>query len=264
MHWRAMVLWLCLAGMAQAEELTLRVMARSAQSQAYFHGLLVAALAEVGVTVRLQAAPDMPNPRIESLLEEGVLDVHWFLRTPARDQRFLRVAQGLTEGMIGWRVLMVPPAQLASYASLRSLADLRRSGKVAAMGFGWADVAIWQHNGLPAVASRLSVTELYRLVASGQRGMDYFPRGSIEVGVEQDRHAGLVPVPDLVLVYPQDFYFYISPAKPQLRARLQQALQQAEERGLRHRLFRQYYGASLAGLALDKRVVIRLAVPPLS
>lgn len=262
MRWSRVVWMLVLSLPAQAEELTLRVMARASQTQAYFHQLLVAAMAQAGTTVHLKEAPDMPNARVELLLAQGQLDVHWFLRTASRDQRFLRVDQGLTDGMIGWRILMVPPGEAASYARLRTLADLKRSGKVAAMGHGWADACIWQQNGLPAIQQRLPIADLYRLVANGNRGMHYFPRGSIEVGLEQPHHAGLVAAPGVVLVYPQDFYFYLPTAKPELRARLQHALQLAEQSGLRQRLFRQHYGAALAELALDKRVPIRLALRP--
>lgn len=252
----------CLAMNAQAETLPLKVMARAGQSQVFFQELLVASLAQAGVDVRLQEAPDMPNARAESLLAQGQLDIHWFIRTPARDRRFLLVSQPLTDGMIGKRIPMVRPASIGSYARLRTLADWQRSGKVAAISFGWADVAIWQHNGLAVATQRLAIPELYRLVASGQRGMDYFPRGSIEVTAEKSLHAGLVPLPGVMLVYPQDFYFYVSPARPQLQALLQQVLQQAEQSGLRQRLFQHYYGAALAELSMEKRQAIYLTLPP--
>lgn len=250
-----------LAVPVQAVELSLRVMSRTGQSQAYYHALLVLALAQQGVKVKLSEAPDMPNARAEPLLESGQLDVHWFIRTPARDRRFLLVAHPLTDGLIGWRIPMVRAANAEAYAKLRTLADWQRSGKVAAMGFGWADAGIWQHNRLPEAQQRLTVPDLYRLVASGNRGVDYFPRGSIEVGLEQDMRAGLVPAPGVVLVYPQDFYFYVSPARPQLQNLLQKALQQAEQSGLRHSLFQRHYGAGLAELALASRQVIQLKLP---
>lgn len=262
MRWYGVLLVLGLMATAVADELSLTVATRTGQGQTYYHDLLVAALAKAGVQARLNPVTDMPNVRIEQMLEQGQLGVHWFLRTAERDKRFLRVSQGLTGGMIGWRILMVPPADVADYASMRTLADLRRSRRVAAMAFGWADATIWQHNGLPAIQQRFSVGELYRQVASGKRGVHYFPRGSIEVAAEHDLRAGLVPLPGIVLIYPQDFYFYVSPAMPQLHAKLQLAMQQAEQSGLRQKLFRQYYGTALSELALDKRVQIHLSSPP--
>lgn len=258
--------WLGIAGLCwclpvPASELTLRVMARPGQNQSYFLALLRASLAQSGTPVRLQAVPDMPNSRAESLLEDGRLDIQWLIRTPARDRRFLLVAQPLTDGMIGKRIPMVSPSRVSAFAGLRTLADWQRSGKVAAIGYGWADVAIWQRNGLAVSPQRTAIADLYRLVASGQRNLDYFPRGSIEVAPEQALHAGLVPLPGVMLVYPQDFYFYVSPQRPQLQTLLQKALQLAEQRGLRQRLFQQHYGAALAALAMDKRQVIALALP---
>jgi len=260
-YWLAM-LGLCMSLPVPASELTLRVMARPGQNQSFFLALLRTSLKQSGIAVRLQSVPDMPNSRAESLLEDGQLDIQWLIRTPERDQRFLLVAQALTDGMIGKRIPMVPASRVSSYAGLRTLADWQRSGKVAAIGYGWADVVIWQHNGLAVSPQRTAIADVYRLVASGQRGLDYFPRGSIEVASEQALHAGLVPLPGVMLVYPQDFYFYVSPRRPQLQALLQKALQQAEQRGLRQRLFQQHYGAALAALAMDKRRAISLALPP--
>jgi len=233
--------WLGIAGLCwclpvPASELTLRVMARPGQNQSYFLALLRASLAQSGIPVRLQEVPDMPNSRAESLLEDGQLDIQWLIRTPARDRRFLLVAQPLTDGMIGKRIPMVSPSRVSSFA-------------------------IWQHNGLAVSPQRTAIADLYRLVASGQRRLDYFPRGSIEVAPEQALHAGLVPLPGVMLVYPQDFYFYVSPQRPQLQTLLQNALQLAEQRGLRQRLFQQHYGAALAALATERRQVIALALP---
>lgn len=263
MHgWWVAMIAACLMLNAHAETLLLRVMDRAGESQAFFQQLLLASLAQAGIEARVQQAPDMPNARAESLLAKGQLDLHWFIRTPARDRQFLRVPQPLTDGMIGKRILMVPPDSIASYARLRTLADWQRSGKVAAISFGWADVDIWQYNALAVMPQRLGVPELYRLVASGSRGLDYFPRGSIEVMAEKQLHAGLVPLPGVMLVYPQDFYFYVSPSRPQLQDLLQRVLQQAEQSGLRQRLFQQYFGAALAELGMDKRQAIPLRLPP--
>ncbi|MFN4237434.1 MAG: hypothetical protein ACK4FZ_09405 [Vogesella sp.] len=253
------VLWW--SAWVHADDMVLRVMSRATQGEAYFHGLLGAAMSAAGSPVRLQPLQEMPNARAELLLQQGKLDLHWFVRTAQRDKQFLRVDVPLTEGMMGRRVLMVPPKYANEYVAYRSLQDVQQSGKVAAMAHGWADIAIWQYNGLPVSPQRLSVPELYRLVAQGGRGMHYFPRSVIEIETERDHHAGLVPARGIMLVYAQDCYFYVSPRRPELQRSLQLALQQAQASGLRQRLFRQHYAAALSALELDKRHVLKLKLP---
>lgn len=236
----------------------LRIPLRGGGDSRYFQSLLEVLAKEGDQGQRLQFLPEMANRRADVMLERGELDVYWYIRTPQRDQRFLLVDVPLTEGFIGRRILMTRPDLLPRFANIRTLDQLRESGLTALMGGGWADIAIWREAGLAVREQVMTTRELYRQVASGIRGSDYFARGSIEVMPEQAIWAGLKPVPGLVLSYPGDFYFYVSPRKPELQRWLQTQLLQAEKSGLRHRLFVEHYGKVLGQLEMARRHEIRL------
>lgn len=258
---RALLVFLALIPLSLFAEESLRVPLRGGVEQPYYRELLLKAVRQAGIGSSLQSLVELPNRRADAMLENGELDVYWYIGTPVRDKRFLRVDVPLTEGMIAKRILLISPAQQARFAKVHNLADFQQSHLVAAMGSGWADVKIWQHNQLPVEEVPIALSGLYKLVASGQRQLDYLSRGAIEVDAEKDLRQGLVVEPRLLLNYPGDFYFYVTPRKPELRAKLEAALQQLEANGKRHKLFMHHYGATLERLALQKRTQITLQLP---
>ena len=258
---RALLIFLSFFPACLLAEGVLRVPVRSSTESPYYRELLQQAIRQAGMSVELQMLTELPNRRADAMLEGGELDVYWYIGTQKRDKRFLRVDVPLTEGMIAQRVLLVPPMQQTRFAHINNLSDLQRSKVVAAMGEGWADAKIWQHNQLPVAEVPMPLAGLYRLVASGQRKMDYLSRGAIEVDAEKDLRHGLLIEPRLLLSYPGDFYFYVTPRKPALRSKLEVALRQLEASGQRHKLFMFHYGEVLDKLALGKRTRIHLQLP---
>lgn len=258
---RALLVLLALMPLSLFAGESLRVPTRGGIEQPYYRELLLTAVQHAGLGSSLQTLAELPNRRADAMLENGELDVYWYIGTPTRDKRFLRVDVPLTEGMIAKRILLISPVEQARFAQIRSLADFQRSNVVAAMGSGWADVKIWQHNQLRVEETPVTLAGLYKLVASGQRQLDYLSRGAIEVEAEKDLRQGLLVEPHLLLSYPGDFYFYVTPRKPELRAKLEAALRQLESSGQRHKLFMQHYGAVLDRLALNKRTQITLQLP---
>lgn len=258
---RALLVFLGLLPLCLFAEGILRVPVRGGAEQSYYRELLLQAIKQAGMSAELQVLTELPNRRADAMLENGELDVYWYIGTPKRDKQFLRVDVPLTEGMIAQRVLLVSPLQQSRFAQINSLADFQRSKAVAAMAVGWADAKIWQYNQLKVEEVPTALSGLYRLVASGQRQLDYLSRGAIEVEAEKDLRHGLLVEPHLLLSYPGDFYFYVTPRKPALRSKLALVMHQLEAGGQRHKLFISHYGAALDKLALDKRTRIALQLP---
>ncbi len=258
---RIVVLIMLVLGGLQAFALDLHIPGDSPVRQGYYLSLLRQALSDEGVEVRWRSLPAMSNERLQNMLENGDIEVYWFLRSAERDRRFLRVDVPLTDGMIGRRILMVRHEDREMFRNVTTLGGLRASGKVAALGKGWLDSQIWERNGLAWREMPTPVEQIYRLVAAGARKLDYFPRGVTEVAAESGIDAGLEPEPYLLLVYPQDFYFYVSTRNPVLFALLKNALKRAQERGLRAALFQREFGTDLDRLMLSRRREILLALP---
>lgn len=250
-----------LASLVQSGPLELHLPITGASNQHYYLSLLQTALQGNGERIRLTPMPDMPNPRISQLLEHGDIDVYWFLRTPERDQRFLRVDIPLTEGMIGRRILLLPPEKRDILRDVHTLDDLKATGLVAGLASGWFDNRIWSYNGLPVSEQQSTTQNLLRLISLDAHGLDYMPRGATEVLDEARMNPALTVDPYLVLSYPNDFYFYVSPKKPDLQARLSKALKQVEKTGKKHQLFEASFGPALRQLKLQHRREIRLAMP---
>ncbi len=227
----------------------------------FFQQLVTESMKVAGYTVNLQEI-DVPRHRRSFLaLEQGEIDLMYLLPSPERDQLFRRINQPLTRGLIGNRILLVPASALGRYQHIHSLKDFRDAKLVAGFGAGWADITIWRTNQLPFYVHQGDWTALYRLVASQQRGVDYFPRGASEILLEAAQYAELVIEPNLVLTYPSDFYFYVHPDRADLAEALDIALQKAMKNGVYEQLYKQHLAPIAQKLRLNDRRIIPLVLP---
>lgn len=260
---RGLVAVLFLAGWGAWAEpsLTIRISGTEGKPN-YGRELLDQALRAAGYPARFELAGEFPALRREAMLADGRLSVSLMGETPARDAQFLSVKVGVTDNLMGKRLLFIPKGAQKFYDSVKTLDDFRRLGKVGGVGTSWADRAIWAANGLPTRAIEGNWKVLFSLVASGTRGVDYLTRGANEMAVERGRHPDLEVEKHLVLVYPADHILYISPMCPELKAPLEKALTQARDSGLIKRLVRESFpGTFDPALGLDRRTVIPLALP---
>ena len=228
-----------------------------------FRELLAQALANQGYRVQFELSGEFPVQRREFLLENGDLTVAMMGRTEDRDAKFLSVNVGLTDNLVGKRLLYIPKGTQRDYDGVKTLDDFRRLGKVAGMGTGWADVAIWKANGLPVVGQAGDWKVLYPLIASGNRGIDYTTRGANEMLGEWTGHRELDIEKNLVLVYQHDQILYLTPKRPELQPILDQALKAARDSGLIRKLATQANrGINDPPINLNRRLEIALKLPP--
>ncbi|MBE9609509.1 hypothetical protein [Chitinilyticum piscinae] len=256
-----LILLLLLSPLALCEDITLRLQARRDGQHEYYHRLLSEALRAQGHTVTLQVSPELPAARRNQLLESGEISVHWLLQSKQRDAQYLPVPVGLTKGLIGQRLLLIPRGASTRLAGVNNLADLQALNLRAGMGKDWFDVRIWQFNRLPVFEQTGDWQLLYRMLLTPERQIDYLPRGALEIGPEQQSRPELEIEPRLVLVYDRDFIFYVSPREPGLHDAISQALTAAAESGLQQRLLEQHFRKQLQPLNLQQRVRIPLVVP---
>jgi hypothetical protein len=254
----------CLSAWAgRADELHLRMPASPNNTQQYFYDLLSEAMQAAGHPVSIELIAGLPPPRIPGMLTNGDVDAYYFLQTLDRDHSFIPVPVQLTDGLFGERIMFIAQGDQPLYDRVGSLADFKGLGRVGAAGKGWIDVLIWHANGLPVYEHRRNWANLYAMIGSRRRGIDYMTRGVNEIEGEKTigESNGLAIERHLLLTYDKDAIFYVSPKRPELAPLLLQAMQQARAQGIIHARATTHWAADIRALDLADRVKIKLQTP---
>ncbi|KQB08314.1 hypothetical protein V7T16_05430 [Vibrio metoecus] len=243
------------------QTITLVLPAQSDNGHAYYHELLTRALADQGIDLIIETPyPHLPQKRVVKMVENDQLSLTWLLESPERNQHFAYIDIPLTHGLIGQRILLIPPSLQSRFDNVATLDDLRKTLLIAGLGEHWVDITVWRYNQLPFYIQNGEWRELYKkLSVTGE--VNYFPRGVTEIYQESILNPHLAIEQHLLLQYQNDFRFYLSPKTAQYKDTLEQALQKAVESGLMDRLIEQYWGKSLSLLRLNQRQVIELKMP---
>jgi hypothetical protein len=248
----------------KAEALRLRV--PDVSTTDYVIALLTASLAKIGMTVefvRVEAEFNMARQMV--LFETGSgLDLIWRGEDAELKKKYLEVAIDLTGGLKGYRVMLVNPKHRDLYAGVTSLDDFKALGTVAALGAGWNDIDVWSRNGLSYQEfTGVWNPEIYQVIALGDRGVDYFPRGITEISGEAALHPELVIEPHIGLVYANDFRFYVTKANQGLYDSLNEALTLAEQDGTLLRILKEANPDVFdsAKINIEGRTVLKLEMP---
>jgi hypothetical protein len=243
------------------ESLTLTLASQIDGGHQFYHELLYEALSRAGHKVRIEIPSEhIPQKRVIKMVQGDKLSMTWLLSTPERDERYVSVDVPLTNGLIGKRILLIPPELQSRFDAIETIDELRDSKLVAGMGVNWFDVEVWNNNQLSVYLEDGEWRSLYnKLTVDGD--VNYFPRGINEVGAEAAMNSHLAIEKRLLLVYEKDFKFYLSPSMAQHKTEFEFALRQAKRDGLIDRLVDKYWGASYQTLNPTGRVVIKLELP---
>ncbi len=227
----------------------------------YYYELLEESLKLTGNELVINNLGYIPNQRIEKMLDTGIVSIHWFVESDKRDRRWVPIREGLTNGLIGNRILFIPKGMQSDYLNVKTLDDFRSLDKVGGFGVGWYDVKVWKKNNLKYYEKDGEWRSLYPMVAANNRGIDYFSRGVIEILSEAKQYPQLDIEENLVFIYSRDFYFYLSPVAEQYKEIIKKSLLKAKETGLMDKLINKYWGNTLEELEYDNRIKIRLENP---
>jgi hypothetical protein len=198
----------------------------------YISKVLTRALEASGYCVQIENVGEIPTTRLEAMMAEGRVSAFIMGETENRNERFLAVRVGMTDNIMGQRIIFIQKGTQDEYENVQTLDQFRSLGKVVGMGKFWGDVAIWKANDLPVSTVNGDWKKLYRMVASGLRGVDYLSRGAQEIAHEWRKYPDLEVEKNLVFVYPKDHILYVSPKDPELRDLLEVVLSKAEDSGL--------------------------------
>ncbi|WP_051303118.1 hypothetical protein [Psychromonas aquimarina] len=239
------------------------VLEESPEQHLFYHELLETAIEEIGHTPELTAS-QLPQLRIKSYLQHGLISLYWMIESEQRNQDYIPIEIGLTSKLIGKRVLFIKKGDQHLFETVENLEDFRDLNLTAHLGKKWFDVRVWQENELAYKEHSGSWKQIFRMIELGTRH-NYFPRGINEILVEAAEYPNLAIEKRLVLIYDRDFRFYLSNtginAGSRYKAVIEQALKKARESGLIKRLIKKYWGSEFEILDYDNRIKILLQTP---
>ena len=246
---------------SEPKEVTL-TLGGTEQSFGYISKLLTRVLEREGYQVNIEYVGNLPMTRLERMLAQGGISALTLGETDSRNQRLTPIRVGMTNGLIGRRILFIPRDKQSEYDAIETLADLRASGLVAGMGEAWGDVDIWNLNELPVQTVSGDWKLLYKMVASGTRDIDYLPRGAHEILNEWQDQPDLVVEESLLLVYQRDHILYVSPERPEFAQWLEPILERAQHDGFIQTIVNEFYPeVSQPPINLHRRRIISLESP---
>ncbi|WP_051677127.1 hypothetical protein [Maridesulfovibrio frigidus] len=250
----------CFPRAANADKIYLRMPSYFDGEHDYYYELLEMALHNAGHEVTIDKVAELPTARERKMLEDGDLSIGWYLQSSQRDNQYVPIPVNITNGLIGKRILLVPPEDLHAYKDVKTLDDFRALNKVGAFGWKWYDAVIWEKNGLP-FKEVLNWRNIFKMIAHRSRGIDYFSRGFNEIVNESRANKELVIEPHLLLEYKRDFIFYLSPKFAHLRPIIEEALLEAKKSGLMDELLRKHWVNNFEILQPEKRTILKLKDP---
>lgn len=248
-----------------AQEITLHIsiLEDSPKLHLFFHELLEKSLIDSGYTPKL-ISKKLPHLRLKSHLNDGKLSIHWMLESEERNTKFIPIKVGLTNGLIGKRILLIKKGNQHLFDNVKTLDDFRKLNLVGAIGNKWFDVKVWKENQLrfkehsgnwKYIFSMLHIRSIY----------EYFSRGINEIRVESKEYPFLAIEKNLVLIYDRDFIFYLSKdgvnAGFKYKKIIEESLYKAKQSGLIERLVRKYWADDFEKLNYDNRIKLYLKIP---
>ena len=235
----------------------------SPQLHLYFHELLTTALEEDG-HIPVLIVSKQPQLRIKDEFEDGRISIYWMVASDERNQKYLPIEVGLTDGLIGKRILFIKKGDQQFYNGVNSLEEFRGLELVGGMGKKWFDVQVWKANNLKYKEHPGNWKAIFKMVAAG-RDYNYFSRGLNEILEEAKQYPELAIEERLVFIYDRDFRFYLSKKGENAGAKykdvIEHALKKAQASKLIQRLVRKYWANDLKALNYDARIKVYLKTP---
>lgn len=229
----------------------------------YAKGLLKLALSKLPEKYELdESTKNNTEGRVIQMIDENLLDVCFFATTNEFEERMRPIRIPMLKGLLGYRVLMIKKGDQSKFDGIRSIEDLKRVSL--GSGRAWADTDVLVANNLKVVKV-LKYDGMFFMLDGGR--FDAFPRGAHEPWAEIAKRPTLEldVEKNLLLVYPNPYYFFVNKNNIELARNIEKGLRIAMEDGS----FDQYFLNDpavkdvLEKANLKNRTIIQLKNPTL-
>lgn len=197
---------------------------------------------------------------LQILKSENIIDVHWTMTNPEREEELKAVYIPLLKGLMGYRVLLIKKTNRKKLTEINSIEKLKTISL--GQGIGWPDTEILLANNLNVTLA--NAENLHKMLVKGR--FDAFPRAVTEAWRELSYNESLTVDCCISLQYISPMYFFVKKENTLLAERLSKGLQRAIANGKFDALFFKYRAPKemfdLVNFA--ERKVIRLRNPKLT
>jgi len=177
------------------------------------------------------------------------------ITTAEWEKETLAIRIPLRRGLLKYRLLAVNKNNLAAFANINTVDDLKKL-KVG-LRRGWATTSIMKAHGFNVVEAT-TYKGVFQMLASGR--VDYIPRGVNEIYHELEtlKHElpSLTIEGKLALAIPAPYYLFISPSEQRLAQRLTYGLEEMVKNNSLRDVFYKYYADDIEKAQLFERKVI--------
>lgn len=155
---------------------------------------------------------------IASVVQGKDNSIIWTMTSTSREETLRPIRFPLMKGLMGYRALVIRKDDQGKFAKIKKPEDLIKLS--AGQGMHWPDTDILRANSF-SVVEAVATENLYKMLAA--KRFDFFPRGIIEIPVEQEffHSYKLVVASKILLHYPTDVYFFVNKNNTELALRLE-------------------------------------------
>lgn len=229
----------------------------------YFHELLTTSIQNIGHEPKL-IIKNLPHLRVKQYLKNGEISIHWMLKSDVNNKTYIPINVGLTDGLIGQRVLFIKKNSQHLYDEVKNLEDFRDLNLVGAIGKDWFDVKVRKLNKLSYEEHSGNWKSIFTMLRL-RTIYDYFSRGLNEILTESKLYPNLAIEKNLLLIYDRDFIFYLSKTGNnnvlRYKSIIEEALLKAKKDGLIKKLLNKYRDNDFKTLNYDTRLKLYLKTP---
>jgi hypothetical protein len=184
-----------------------------------------------------------------------------------REYELLQVDFPITRGLLGYRIFAIQKDNQELLAGITNIKQFKNE-VIIGSGIGWPDTEIFRHHGFRITET--SYDGLWEMLKA--KRITAFNRGINEAYTEieqqnnKDPKANLMVDTHLMVTYPFDYFFYLSPASPHLHKTIQEGLNIALKNGEFYKNFNNHPKIQLAlkQVQANKRRIFPLHNPLLS
>lgn len=199
--------------------------------------------------------------RLEVELKSGEwINVIWAPEVESSNVELITIPFPTLKGMLGYRALIITKDKQALFDKVESVEDLRelRPGQADI----WRDTDIYRHNEFDVVTAPALPNLFYMLQ---RERFDFLPLGINEVKDElalyQKELPELTIEKNLLIHYPFNVHFSVSPKTPEIARRIETGLARLESTGEFEKLFNEFFKNDFVLFQEGQRKIIQLENP---